>query len=146
MENSIVITYYQRSDTMDVPDIRLWGTILDCSDPKALSVFYLKLLKGWERTYADKTFVFIDPPGGGASIGFQRDPLYEPPVWPGKVGEQQQCAHLDFLVAKADYAKAVEHAVQCGARVSPVQHYKAKLTVLTDPEGHPFCIIKDAYS
>ena len=75
--------------------------------------------------------------GAYPSILFQRNPEYQPPVWPEKPEAQQQMAHMDFAVN--DLEKAVHHAVQCGARIAEEQfsdHWK----VMLDPAGHPFCL------
>ena len=47
--------------------------------------------------------------------------------------------HLDFYTD--DLAKGVEHAVGCGAKLAQAQ-YSERWTVMLDPAGHPFCIVK----
>ena len=68
---------------------------------------------------------------------FQRNPDYQPPVWPAQPGEQQQMAHLDFAVN--DLEKAVEHAIECGATMAENQ-FSDEWKVMLDPAGHPFCL------
>jgi hypothetical protein len=60
-----------------------------------------------------------------------------PPIWPEEPEMQQQMVHIDFAVN--DIEKAVKHAIDCGARKSPVQ-YSENWTVMFDPAGHPFCL------
>ena len=68
---------------------------------------------------------------------FQRNPEYEPPVWPEKPEAQQQMAHLDFAVN--DLEKAVQYAVDCGATIADDQ-FSDGWRVMFDPAGHPFCL------
>ena len=45
--------------------------------------------------------------------------------------------HVDFKVD--NLAKAVDHAIACGATKADTQYYETS-TVMFDPEGHPFCL------
>lgn len=120
--------------------IRMYSYTVDCKDPNELARFYAALLK-WEIVYTDDEYAIIAPPGvaQGAYPGmsFQRNPMYEPPVWPEEPDAQQQMAHID--VAVNDLEKAVEHAVSCGARVADAQ-FSDNGRVMFDPVGHPFCL------
>lgn len=111
------------------------GFALDCKDADALADFYVKLL-GWEKTLSGGGWAGIHSPQG-IILAFQTVDEYIPPVWPWKSGEQQQMAHIDFKVD--DLAKAVEHAVNCGATKADEQFFDTS-TVMIDPEGHPFCL------
>jgi predicted enzyme related to lactoylglutathione lyase len=129
------------------PKIKLYSFTLDCKDPHALAKFYAELLDwsiipihgdGYEDDY-----VIIAPPGSsmGSYLGvtFQRNPEYQPPVWPEEPAAQQQMAHLDFIVEDID--SAAEYAVQCGAKVA-AQQFSDDWRVMFDPAGHPFCLCK----
>lgn len=48
--------------------------------------------------------------------------------------------HLDFYVRADEYKEKVEHAVKSGAKMANSQ-LSSDWTVMTDPSGHPFCII-----
>lgn len=124
----------------DTLKIKLYAFTLDSNDPQKLAKFYADLLN-WQIVFSDEEFTSIAPPGvnqgGYPGITFQKNPNYQSPVWPEKPATQQQMAHLDFAVN--DVEQAVQHAVQCGAKISGEQfseHWK----VMFDPDGHPFCL------
>lgn len=120
--------------------IKTYSFTIDCKDTHELAKFYSELLT-WEIVFEDGDWACINAPGTnqGAypNILFQRNPEYQPPVWPEKPEAQQQMAHLDFVVN--DLEKAVQHAIQCGATVSEVQ-FSDEWRVMLDPAGHPFCL------
>lgn len=121
-------------------NIKMYAFTLDCKDPYALAEFYAKLLQ-WEIPFSNEEFSCIGAPGTAQGaypgITFQKNPAYQPPVWPDKPEEQQQMAHLDFAVPNVE--AAVQHAVACGATVAEEQFSK-DWTVMFDPAGHPFCL------
>ena len=120
--------------------IKMSAFTLDCKDPHELAKFYAALLK-WEIPFYDGEYVIVGAPGinQGAypSITFQRNPEYKTPVWPEEPEAQQQMAHIDFAVN--DLEKAVQHAIQCGAKIAEKQ-FSDSWTVMFDPAGHPFCL------
>ena len=113
---------------------------MDCKDPYELAKFYAELLK-WEIPFHDEDWACVSAPGtqqgSYPGILFQRNPEYQPPVWPDEPGAQQQMAHLDFAVT--DLEKAVPYALQCGAAISGKQ-FSNDWRVMFDPAGHPFCL------
>jgi len=123
---------------MDELKIRIHAFTMDCRNPEELARFYAALLN-WKMKVLNEDWAYVYSPENEAMpcILFQRDPDYVPPVWPGKPGEQQQMAHLDFDVGDLD--KAVEHAMRCGARAAEVQ-FADNWKVMLDPAGHPFCL------
>jgi predicted enzyme related to lactoylglutathione lyase len=124
----------------DGPMIKMSAFTLDCKDHRLLAGFYAALMN-WEIAFHDEDYAVAAPPGAaqGAYPGltFQRNPDYEPPVWPEEAGAQQQMAHIDFAVDDLD--KAVQHARKCGATVADRQ-FSDSWTVMLDPAGHPFCL------
>lgn len=113
------------------------ATVLDTDDAIGLCDFYAKLL-GWTRIPYQQDDEWIVIVNEKIALVFQQVDDYQRPVWPEEPGRQQQMMHLDFYVE--DPEAAIEHALECGAVISPVQggdHWK----VLLDPAGHPFCII-----
>ena len=108
--------------------------------PDDAAKFYAALLK-WEIPFHDEEWACVSAPGTEQGmypgIMFQRNPEYEPPVWPEEPEAQQQMAHLDFAVNDLD--EAVRHAVQCGAAIANEQ-FSEDWKVMIDPAGHPFCL------
>jgi len=121
------------------PSIRLATICIDCADAHAMADFYGTLL-GWEPTIVEPNWVLMRDPAGGVGLSFQADARYRAPVWPEQSGEPSKMIHLDILVADLD--AAVAHAVASGARLAEYQP-RARVRVLLDPAGHPFCLFLD---
>jgi predicted enzyme related to lactoylglutathione lyase len=120
-------------ENLSMPAIANLGTvILDCADPARLADFYATVT-GWPRTYSDDDFVFLGD-GTGVQLGFQRIAGYRPAGWP----DNAKHAHLDFKVSDVD--NAVTALLAAGASQPEFQPGKGDWVVLTDPEGHPFCV------
>jgi catechol 2,3-dioxygenase-like lactoylglutathione lyase family enzyme len=119
--------------------------VLDCGNSEELSAFYEKLL-GWiryEHSPGDEWIVVSNGKRDGLpELIFQQTETYARPVWPEVSGKQSQMAHLDFHVD--DVEEGVQHAIACGAALSPVQLEDA-WRVMLDPAGHPFCILPKRY-
>lgn len=122
--------------------LTLYAFTMDCQDPPALAAFYAALLR-WHMPFHNADYAVIAPPdaaqGAYPGITFQRNPGYQPPVWPDAPGAQQQMAHLDFAVA--DLERAVAHALRCGATQAEAQ-FSEDWRVMLDPAGHPFCLCR----
>ena len=71
------------------------------------------------------------------NIAFQRNEIYEPPVWPEMSGRQQQMLHLDFSMEKDKLHDWVSYAESLGAKKADKQY--GEWAVMLDPQGHPFC-------
>jgi predicted enzyme related to lactoylglutathione lyase len=120
----------------DAPRTTLSGYVLDAPDPRALAGFYQRLL-GWTVTDDDETWVSLSPPGGGAKLSFQLEPLFTPPTWPATGDAQQMMAHLDIEVD--DLASAGAYVEAGGAVLADFQP-QDHVRVYLDPVGHPFCL------
>ncbi|MGW3018993.1 VOC family protein [Streptomyces longwoodensis] len=118
------------------PRCTLAATTLDAPDAPALARFYRNLLD-WPVRKEEPGWVEIGPPGGGAGLSFQTEPLFTPPRWPSERSAQQMMMHLDIEVT--DLPAAVERAVALGARPAGSQP-QDDVRVLYDPAGHPFCL------
>ncbi|GAA0938722.1 VOC family protein [Nonomuraea longicatena] len=113
--------------------------VLDCPDPHALAAFYRDVLGGtvdrpdprWET--ADDWATLHTP--DGRVLGFQRVTDHRPPQW-GDPGRPQQF-HLDLGVPDLDHAQ--EQVQALGATLLDTTE---GWRVLTDPAGHPFCLVK----
>ena len=110
----------------------LRSIVLDSADPRALAEFYSKAT-GWPVTSADDDWAAVGD--GPVTMGFQLVEGYRGPGWP----DPAKHAHLDFRTA--DPAAAVDQLVAAGAVRPEFQPGGADWTVLTDPEGHPFCVM-----
>lgn len=111
------------------------GFCYDCKNADKLSNFYAALL-GWEKILSGNGWAGLRSPQGWI-LAFQEIEEYVPPVWPWAKGKQQQMAHIDFFVD--DLTESVERAASLGARKADVQYFET-VTVMLDPEGHPFCL------
>ena len=111
------------------------GIAFDCPNANELADFYVKLT-GWKKEISSGEWAGLRTPDGILLV-FQTVENYTPPTWPWKAGEQQQMAHIDFLVD--DLKTAEELAIRNGAKKSEVQFYETS-TVMLDPTGHPFCL------
>jgi catechol 2,3-dioxygenase-like lactoylglutathione lyase family enzyme len=120
---------------MATPALRLDAATLDSPEPRALALFYSRLL-GWPITTDGEDWLKLTAPTG-AGLSFQREPGYVRPTWPTAATGQQMMVHLDIEVD--DLAAGVEHARACGAEVADFQP-QDDVRVCLDPDGHPFCL------
>jgi hypothetical protein len=109
----------------------LTTVILDSADPVKLADFYARAT-GWPVTGSDDDFVYLGD--GPVQLAFQRVPGYRGPGWP----DAGKHAHLDFRVAEPE--AAIRDLLALGAAKPEFQPGAGAWTVLTDPEGHPFCV------
>ncbi|MGW1163018.1 VOC family protein [Streptomyces sp. NPDC002513] len=122
---------------------KLQCVVLDCSDVRELSRFYLSLLGGvvdqpdprwslddnWSTLHTDS----------GLVLAFQRAENYQPPRWPDPAHPQQ--FHLDLGVQDLDQAQ--EQVLELGASLLDVGDDKRSWRIYADPAGHPFCLVRD---
>jgi catechol 2,3-dioxygenase-like lactoylglutathione lyase family enzyme len=101
--------------------------------------FYGQLL-GWEVTSSEPHWVLMRDPSGGTGLSFQAEPGYRAPTWPEQADGQDKMLHLDIQVDNLD--AAVDFALGCGARLATHQP-QARVRVMLDPAGHPFCLFLD---
>ncbi|MFE7465204.1 VOC family protein [Streptomyces sp. NPDC057499] len=113
---------------------QLTTVVIDCADPVALAAFYQKAT-GWEITYSDEDFASLSADGAGPGLAFVRVEGYRTPQWP----EGNKHLHLDFTVPDLD--RAVEELLALGSSRPAFQPGEGQWVVLTDPQGHPFCLI-----
>lgn len=121
---------------------KLQCVVLDCADVDELSRFYRSLLGGdlnrpdprWSLDDDWATLHLED----GSVLAFQRVADHRPPRWPDPAHPQQ--FHLDLAVDDLDQAQAV--AVANGATLLNAPDARS-WRVLTDPAGHPFCLVRD---
>ena len=114
---------------------KLHGTVIDCLDPIRLSKFYAQIL-GYTVVQSDSDWSVIGISEELPGIAFQQNPNYTAPTWPG--GDIPTQIHFDIRVE--DFESAVVEIESLGG--SLLSKSSDTFWVCTDPEGHPFCIIK----
>ncbi|MFD7644726.1 VOC family protein [Kitasatospora sp. NPDC059795] len=107
---------------------------VNCADPVALAAFYQKAT-GWQLADSGEDFAALSAGPAGPGLAFVRVPADRTPNWP----EDAPSLHLDFTVA--DLPQAVAALLALGAGRPDFQPGGDGWTVLTDPEGHPFCLV-----
>lgn len=119
------------------PQLELVAITLDCPDPPALAAFYQQATGFEPHPKSDADFAGLTR-ADGLLIGFQRVADHRAPSWPDQVVPQQ--LHLCFKVAESlDEAEA--RLLALGAGKPDHQPHGDRARVLTDPAGHPFCIV-----
>jgi predicted enzyme related to lactoylglutathione lyase len=106
---------------------------LDCDRPPVLAEFYHQVL-GWEITHSQDEYAMISD--GSTAIGFGKIDGYRPPQWPDPSIPKQ--FHLDLYVDDLD--KAAAKCLELGGSKADFQPGGDRWVVLTDPDGHPFCL------
>ncbi|MCX4549979.1 MULTISPECIES: VOC family protein [unclassified Streptomyces] len=118
--------------------IKLVAITLDCSDPLALSAFYQQATDHELHPKSDADFAGLNGEHG-LLIGFQRVDDYRAPSWPDQMVPQQ--LHICFKVDE-DLDVAEARLLELGAGKPDHQPHGDRARVLTDPAGHPFCIVR----
>ncbi len=118
---------------MDEP-IGFDAVTIDCADPVALAEFWGTVLGTEIEWMAGDGPHYIDlkPVPGGPKLRFQRVPEPKP---------AKNRLHLDLVAADLDAAAARIEAIG-GRRTGTVAEYGFEWTVLADPEGNEFCIVR----
>ena len=121
--------------------VRWVRVTLDCHDADELATFYGRLF-GWEVAATDgHGWVQLANPDGGVGLNLQADAAYEPPVWPESPGAQAKMMHFEVMVDDLDDAvRKVHEAGGSEAPHQPTDRDPARLRVMLDPAGHPFCL------
>ncbi|MFD7553840.1 MULTISPECIES: VOC family protein [unclassified Streptomyces] len=118
--------------------MKLCAITLDCADPKALAAFYQQATGLEPHPKSDADFAGLNSEDG-LFMGFQRVDDYRAPNWPDQSVPQQ--SHLDFRVDDLDEAET--RLLELGASKPDHQPNPDRWRVLTDPAGHPFCLVTD---
>lgn len=116
--------------------MKLSAITLDCPDPLALAAFYQRATGLEPHPESNADFAALEG-ADGLTLGFQRVDDHRPPSWPGPAVPQQ--LHCCFRVVDLDEAEA--RLLELGAGKPERQPDEGRWRVLTDPAGHPFCIV-----
>ncbi|MEV0241964.1 VOC family protein [Streptomyces sp. NPDC050674] len=117
--------------------MKLSAITLDCADPLALAAFYQQATGLELHPRSDADFAALEG-AAGLSLCFQRVDDHRPPSWPDPVVPQQ--LHCCFRVENLDEEEA--RLLELGAGKPEGQPNEEAWRVLTDPAGHPFCIVR----
>lgn len=118
--------------------MKLSAITLDCPDPPVLAAFYREATGLALHPKSDADFAGLTG-ADGLVIGFQRVDGYRAPTWPTQTVPQQ--LHLCFTVEE-ELAEAEARLLDLGAGKPADQPQEEGWRVLTDPAGHPFCIVR----
>ncbi|MFD3736868.1 VOC family protein [Streptomyces sp. NPDC058629] len=110
--------------------------VIDCGDPVRLAEFYSKVT-GWEIIHSGEDYASLAG-GEHPGLAFVRIEGHRPAGRP----DDGKHAHLDFTVT--DLEEAAGRILALGASRPAFQPGKDQWVVLTDPEGHPFCLTTGA--
>ena len=137
---------------------RFVGPVIDAGDNASeMARFYATLL-GWPVPDHEPGawWAIIRSPDRSLKMEFAGSPDYRRPIWPGRPiedwmddpaptsmsdDEQQMMMHLDIEVD--DIEAAVAAAVDLGGSEpswQPPNRDPARLRIMLDPAGHPFCL------
>ncbi|MEO3753855.1 VOC family protein [Streptomyces sp. B6B3] len=119
------------------PRMTLTAITLDCPDPVALAAFYQQATGLEPDPESNADFAAVRR-ADGLVLGFQRVDDHRAPRWPDGTVPQQ--LHLDFAVD--DLAEAETRLLELGADRPDHQPGGDRWRVLTDPAGHPFCLVR----
>jgi catechol 2,3-dioxygenase-like lactoylglutathione lyase family enzyme len=119
------------------PIMRIAGITIDCDDAAAMASFYAHALGG-AMGHQDATGAQVALADGELLL-FRHVAEYRPPTWPSQESPIQ--LHFEFYV---DDVRLAELELQrLGATTATIQDPDDPgLTVMLDPAGHPFCIMK----
>ncbi|WP_030682506.1 VOC family protein [Streptomyces cellulosae] len=120
--------------------MQLSAITLDCPDPLALAAFYQQATGLELHPKSDAEFAGLNGENG-LLLGFQQVDGYRAPSWPDQTVPQQ--LHICFKIDE-DLDEAEARLLELGAGKPDHQpHDAARARVLTDPDGHPFCLVRD---
>lgn len=117
--------------------LRMQCICVDCTDPVSLGRWWAEML-GWRLTHQEPDQVVLEPPAGSPQDGVSPDLVFLRVPDP-KSGKSR--LHIDLR--PDDQLAEVARALEMGA--SPVdigQTGEESWTVLADPEGNEFCILR----
>jgi catechol 2,3-dioxygenase-like lactoylglutathione lyase family enzyme len=116
---------------------RITELVLDCRDPELLAAFWCKVLD-WEVIDRVGDDVEIGPPGVGFG-GLQPTLVFERN---GEPKLQKLRLHIDVSPTDQDPPEELERLLALGATRADIGQGDVAWTVLADPEGNEFCLLR----
>jgi predicted enzyme related to lactoylglutathione lyase len=114
--------------------VRLHHIVIDTHDLPALARFWTRAL-GW-KILSEREREIVIGPDENAPVGMCFMPVTDPKTAKNRV-------HLDVTASAQDRDQEIERLVALGARrVDIGQSDAVSWTVLSDPEGNEFCVIR----
>jgi len=114
--------------------VRLRRIVADAYDLPGLARFWTQAL-GW-TVLSERENEIVIGTGENAPVGLCLMPVTDPRTVKNRV-------HLDFTSSAADRDQEIERLVALGARRAGIGQIGAESwTVLADPEGNEFCVVR----
>jgi predicted enzyme related to lactoylglutathione lyase len=114
--------------------VTLHHVVVDARDLPKLARFWTQAL-GW-TVLSERAREIVIGPDANAPVGICFMPVTDPKTVKNRV-------HLDLTTSAADRDKEIERLIALGARrVDIGQTGSESWTVLADPEGNEFCVIR----
>jgi predicted enzyme related to lactoylglutathione lyase len=114
--------------------VTLHHVVVDAHDLPKLARFWTQAL-GW-TVLSERALEIVIGPDVNAPVGICFMPVTDPKTVKNRV-------HLDLTTSAADRDKEIERLIALGAhRVDIGQTGNESWTVLADPEGNEFCVIR----
>ncbi|MEV8099857.1 VOC family protein [Kitasatospora sp. NPDC085879] len=114
--------------------LSLHHVVVDAHDLPALARFWAEVL-GW-RILSERAGEFVIGPDEAATMGMCFMPVTDRKVVKNRL-------HLDLTTSAADREAEIERILRLGARrVDVGQSGNESWTVLADPEGNEFCVVR----
>jgi Glyoxalase-like domain len=109
---------------------------IDCLDPARVARFWADALS-WRVTYESPDEWVLEPPAGSPQDGVAPDLLFLKVPEPKTVKNR---LHLDLR--PADQEAEVARLISLGASLADIGQGDKSWTVLADPEGNEFCVVR----
>ncbi|WP_017603285.1 VOC family protein [Nocardiopsis alkaliphila] len=126
--------------------VRWYSNVVDCHDPVAQGLWWSEVLS-WRVLYqSDEETVLIPPWMGTDAVSHEEWAHYPPGMVFVRVSEDKQVKnrlHMDLAPhTKDDWDEEVARLLGMGANEVSVGQKDVPWTVLTDPEGNEFCVLR----
>ena len=122
---------------------RFSEVVVDCKDPRRLAEFWCEVL-GYE--IIDMEDGFVEIAGEEQTDEAMRRGVVAPTIIFGTVPEPKTVKnrlHIDLRPVDRTTAEEVERILALGARHVDIGQGEQTWTVLADPEGNEFCVLRE---